>query len=441
MGVIEIMRYFIISICVLFIVNSSTKAYSQSIASAMGENLSVVQSGAADVARNPALLSMQTKKLEIGAFAGTLFYDTQNFALDVDVTIPSLPVESGPITSYAPAKHAIEGGGAFILKTGRLAFGAGLSGKSMHQESSYDLTLTISAFGVTNVIRNNGWRYEGNATGYASVSYQVYDWLSIGTQFKYNYKTEHEESENDSFTNAVLSSSEHESTTEDSSISTGSLGAIIKGSFFQIGIILISPEYSYKKFKYENEKTDYDTPSNSFSIKDSLAGQWLVTSNAGLVVGAGVDVIENLTLVAECGLRLQGSFEERILVINNKNYEEVNQDSQYKPMFLFSLGMKYRVDHGLSLACGGFGRFFSIDSKYHGTTVSSSNELDYSLLGFRFGFEKRISSIIALVFVASVERMSLSIISRETEGPVAMKFDMSEREYSFNANVGVRVFF
>lgn len=428
--------YLLFFACAVF---NAQSLYSQSIAAAMGDNLILVPSGAADVTRNPALLAWEQRGMEILGYAGFLLYSLQDPELDAEVALPPLTVERGPFEMYTPQKQALWGGGSFFLKSGKGAFGAAMQGNIKKERTSFDLNLSLPALSTSILFRNEEIRYESSATGYASFSYRVNNNLSLGLQYKLEYKTEHGESENRGFTNAAASSWELKSSTEASFVSTGILGVLMGFEPFYVGLVLLSPDYSYKKNKYQNEKDDYDTPANSFSIADSAPAQWVVTNSMGMMLGIGMNITSDIMIVGELGFRLNGSYNETILVVANKTYEEIDQKNEYQKLFQFSIGLKYIIDHGLSIACGTFGRHVLMESRYDGTSQSKSMEIDYWLFGLRLGFEKRISSAVALVIVGSQERAVMDVTAKTTEGSMRMKFDEKITDDSFNVSVAMRI--
>lgn len=435
------MRLRVIIIVLVFFLLSFQSAFAQSLASAMGDNISVLPSGAADAARNPALLLGEILPGEVSVYAGYLLYDEQNLDVDAEIKMPPLYVERGPFETYDPRKSLIEGGAAYYRKFGKAAFGMAVYGKSKKEKSSYDLHLSVSAVSKEIVFRNEGLNYESNTTGYAAFAYQINNWVSFGIQYKFEYKYEYEETENERYTNSTLSSLEYESTARKSYISSIVAGLIIKKNAFQIGFLLLSPELSIKTNNYENEKNDYDNPANSFSISDSTSRQLIRTSSLGFIIGMGYTVTGDFSVAGEGGFRMSGSFSERILVIENKNYEETDSDVDYKAMMIFSLGLRYRIDNSLSLACGGFGRYFSMKNEYHVISSSSIAEIDISQFGIRFGIEKRITPFYSIVFVGSAERMNIKSDVVKTQGNMTMNFSNTEKEHYFTASVAVRMFF
>ncbi len=413
--------------------------YSQSIAAAMGDNLSVVPSGAADMARNPALLAMEQRKMEFLGYAGFLLYSLQTPSLDAEIALPPLTVEKGPFEMYSPQKQALEGGGAFFMKSGNIAFGVAIKGNVKKENTSFDLNMSIPSLSTEILFRNEAKSYESNTMGYTTFSYRLNYNLSLGIQYKLEYKTVHEESENRGFNNAQPSSREYKMNTETSFISAGILGLLIGIEPINVGLIFLSPDYSYKKNKYENEKDDYDNPANSYSLSDSSPDQQVITNSMGMMLGIGIDVTRDFTLAGEFGFRMNGSYDETILAVDNKAYEEIDQTNSYHTLFLFSLGMKYIIDNTLAVASGVFGRFISIDKHYDGTSKSERVEIEYMLLGLRIGFEKRISSIVSLVIVGSVEQTVMNITAQTAEGSMRMKFDEKNTENSVSASAAVRI--
>ncbi len=414
-------------------------AYAQSLASAMGDNVSVLASGAGDVARNPALLSHEIMPKEIGVFAGYRFFDKQNHHMDAEINISPFDVESGPIETYRPRASSIEGGMAFYSKFGKMAGGIAVSGKSEKDNLSFDLNLSISMSPL--VIRNENVRNDERIAGYVSLSYEINRWLSVGLNGKLEYTNEYEDSESENYSNGSLSSCEFETTEKKSLINQGLLGIIIKNSAFQIGFLLVSPELSGITNGYENEKNDHDNPSNSYSISDSLPRQWLITSGLGFIAGIAFHVTENLSIAGECGFRISGSYEERMLVVDNKIYEETENHIDNKPFIMFSLGLRYRIDHSLSFACGAFSRFFSMENEYETTNTASGEEVEVSQFGIRFGMEKRIVSMCSIVIVGSAEQENINVKVDEQDTEGSYVFDNRVKEYSFNGTVAVRMFF
>lgn len=434
-----VMRTGIVMICIMWVILNGNHIYAQSIAAAMGDNFSVVPSGAADVARNPALLAMEQRKMEFLGYAGFLLYSLHDPSLDAEIALPPLKVEKGPFVMYNPEKQMLEGGGAFFMKSGNIAFGVAIQGNVKKEHTSFDLNMSLPALSTEILFRNEETQNGSSTTGYTTFSYRVNNNLSLGLQYKLEYKAYLDESENTGFTNAAPSSWEYEMSTETSFISTGILGVLISIEPINVGLIFLSPDYSYKKNKYRNKKDDYDNPANSYSLSDSSPDQQVITNSMGMMLGIGVHVTSDLTLAGEFGFRMNGSYNETILIVNNKTYEEIDQKNSYDKLFLFSIGMKYVIDHGLTVACGSFGRSIVMENHYDGTSKNGRVEIKYMILGLRFGFDKRISSFVSLVIVGSIERTVIDVTAQTTENAMRMKFDEKNTENSFSASAAVRI--
>ncbi len=438
-----IMKRCLILISVVCFIVSWRNASAQSMAAAMGENISVVPSGAADVSRNPALLSFVLRPIEITFGFTNLIYGVYDIVPSADVDMPAFTIDGGSYEVFNPQKISLNGGGAVAIKSGKSALGFAFGVPYKSEETTYDLSFSISTLSATSLLHNEATEDEIGTALVAAYSYQVNSRFSVGVQYKMEYKKNIKESSSNNYINGTIDTQEYEKKFDKTYTSSGVIGALINLEVLQIGLMLTTAEYAYIQHANENKKDDYSAPFNeAYDISGSVSGQWIFSSGYGIVVGIAYNPMRNIVISGEVGFRISGSYDETILVEANNIYEETTQTIEYEPLMLISLGIKYIVDYGLSIACGGYARLFSQNQTYQSSNESNQMEIEYSLFGFKLGIEKRISPQSSIVLIGAVERTSINIEAsiHETSG-LSMTFGVKEVETSFQGSIAVRFFY
>lgn len=430
----EVLWFFVVSVMI-----KSTNAYTQSIAHAIGENLTVITSGAGDVKRNPALLSFENENIGLVGFVNFLLSDSHSISAQSDVKSNFISIENKMLRTYEPQKKEIGGGSAFFYRVSNVSFGMAISGNTGQEQNYFDWLLYVPAYQTNILFRNEQFQYNATNKALLACSLKLYENLSIGIQGGFAYMKEYQEEKNYGFTNGVSSSWEYKSTMETTYIFFGSIGMMMKAEVFQLGVLYLMPDLSSSKCNYENEKDDYNNIINSYSIEGSISNDWRNTSSFGILCGIAINITPQFVIVGETGFRKNGSYRESILIVNNAQYEMTDEVFYYQTLFLYSAGIHYILDHSLTIACGGFSRKISLESEYRASASDKYFSFKNKIYGIQIGFEKSISSLLSLIILGAWDRNEMCLYMESNEGTLTMTFDEQIVEYGFFINAAVRM--
>jgi len=420
--------------------------FAQGMASAMGEMTTVVLDGPFDVSRNPALLAQEERTGALGFMIIYQPYDSYRTTPDADFKGSFFTLIDKDFIVYDPDTLVLIGGAAFYSRTDRFAFGLSLSHSYNDEKSESFIRLTTSFGPTTSRTFTEGSKRERETQSNMNFAYLVAPGLSFGMQYQFKYKTMSSVEESKSYTTTTLESEEKKSEDTKTYASTLNFGALYRTSSLQAGMLVTAGDYTFKRSSYANLKID-DNPlpaTVEYDISDVTSLDSAYNGAPGMVIGCLYSITGSLAVAAEAGFRIPLEYNENDLAPATTGYIETDITTKNHFGYLISVGMQYRIDANLTLACGGLIRNFSIESVSESTAAKSREEIDYQLYSFRFGLQKKVFDNGYVVLLSAVDYGSFSIMSSEEQsGPVGltMKFDLSRKVMSINAGISYIHFF
>lgn len=411
--------------------------FAQGIASAMGEISTVGFDGPFDVVRNPALLAQEERT---GGFGLTLIYqpyDAYRTTPDAEFKSSFFTMLDREFVIFDPDTLLLIGGAAFYFRTDRFAFGISMSQSYDDEESESLLRLTLSFGPTTSRTFNNTSKREMETQSNMSCSYLVVPGLSLGFQYQFKYKTSSSKESSKLYTGSILDSTEKKEEDTRTYTSTVNIGVLYRTSSLQLGAIVTAGDYTLKRSSYADVKYN-PPPTIDYDISDVTSLEGTYNGAPGMVLGCLYSLTPSFAIAAEAGFRIPLKYDESDLSPSTTGYVDTDVTTKNHFGYLFSMGVQYRVDANLMLACGLLARIFSVESVSESTSGRGEQEIDYRLYSLRLGLEKKVFDNGYIVLFSAVDYGMFSIVSSENQsgpGNLTIKFNLSQKVMSLNAGI------
>lgn len=439
----DTMKHILTMLCVLMALAPGKDLFAQGMASAMGEISTVVLDGPFDTVRNPALLAQEERTGALGFTIIYQSYDSYRTTPDAEFKSTFFTLIDREFIVYDPDTLLVIGGAAFYSRGDRFAFGMSLSHSYNNEESESFLRMTLFPGPTTNRITNESSKRERETQMNMNFAYLVASGLSLGFQYQFKYKTEYSNEESSSYVGTVLDTVEKKEEDTKTYTSTLNIGAFYRTSSLQLGALVTAGDYAFKRTSYANIKYN-PPPTIDYDIADVTSLEGMYNGAPGLVLGCLYSLTGSFAIAAEAGFRVPLEYGETVLYPSSSGYEDTDVTTKNHFGYLFSLGIQYRIDANLKLACGGLMRIFSTDSSSESANRTSEQEINYQLYSMRFGLEKKVFDSGYIVLFTSLDYGRFAISSSEVQsglGALTMKFDLSRNVVSLNAGLSYIQYF
>ena len=410
----------------------------QGISSAMGEISTVGFDGPFDVVRNPALLAQEERTGGLGLTLIYQPYDAFRTTPDAEFKSSFFTLLDREFVIFDPDTLLLIGGAVFYFRTDRFAFGMSVSQSYDDEESGSLLRLTISLGPSTSRIFNNTSKREMETQSNMNFAYLVAPGLSLGLQYQFKYKTSSSVEESVNYIGSAIDTTETKEEDTKTYTSTVNMGVLYRTSSLQLGAIVTAGDYSLKRSSYTNIRDDYSPPFDVYDISDVTSLEGTYNGAPGMVLGCLYSLTQGFAIAAEAGFRIPLKYNESDLSPSATGYVEADVTTKNHFGYLLSMGVQYRVDANLMLACGLLARIFSVESVSESTSGRAEQEIDYRLYSLRLGLEKKVFDNGFIVLFSAVDYGMFSIVSSENQsgpGNLTIKFDLSQKVMSVNAGI------